>query len=151
MYNVCVHNSLPTSAILALGLLKKKERRRKKMNNFAFVAKTLFGYLALRKRILAVLKVATNADATVENAYTVKSAWKYETAKKTGVFVGTASETPYRHVFSQSWHCCMILCKRSSSIHNPSYWWVNDILTQRRLKLGRLSVAAILFSSHPYM
>ena len=44
------------------------------MNNFAFVAKTLFGYLALRKRILAVLKVATNADATVENAYTVKSA-----------------------------------------------------------------------------
>ena len=30
MYNVCTHNSLPTSAILALGLLKKKERRLKK-------------------------------------------------------------------------------------------------------------------------
>ena len=25
MYDVCVHNSLPTSAILALGLLEKKE------------------------------------------------------------------------------------------------------------------------------
>ena len=25
MYDVCAHNSLPTSAILALGLLKKKE------------------------------------------------------------------------------------------------------------------------------
>ena len=38
--------------------------------------------LVLCKCILAVLKVATNADTTLENAYTVKSAWKYETAKK---------------------------------------------------------------------
>ena len=30
MYDVCAHSSLPTSAILVLGLLKKKERRRKK-------------------------------------------------------------------------------------------------------------------------
>ena len=30
--------------------------------------------LALPKHILAVLKVATNADTTVENVYTVKSA-----------------------------------------------------------------------------
>ena len=28
MYDVCAHSSLPTSAILALGLLKKKEERR---------------------------------------------------------------------------------------------------------------------------
>ena len=40
-------------------------------------------YLAIQKRILAVLKVDTNADTTVErNAYTVKSAWKCETVKK---------------------------------------------------------------------
>ena len=38
--------------------------------------------MVLHKRILAVLKVATNADTAVENAYTVKSAWKYDTAKK---------------------------------------------------------------------
>ena len=44
------------------------------MNNFALAAITLLGYLVLYKRILAVLKVATNADTTVENAYTVKSA-----------------------------------------------------------------------------
>ena len=36
-----------------------------------------------------------------------------------------------RHVFSRSWHCCKLLCKRSSSIHNSSYWWVNDILTSK--------------------
>ena len=44
------------------------------MNNFAWVAIMLLGYLALPKRILAVVKVATNTDTTVENAYTVKSA-----------------------------------------------------------------------------
>ena len=27
MYNVCAHNSLPTSAILVLGLLKKKKKK----------------------------------------------------------------------------------------------------------------------------
>ena len=31
-------------------------------------------YLALHKRILAILKVCTNADTTVKNAYTIKSA-----------------------------------------------------------------------------
>ena len=45
------------------------------MNNFAWAVITFFlGYLALHKCILTVLKVATNADTTVENAYTVKSA-----------------------------------------------------------------------------
>ena len=44
------------------------------MNNFALAAITLLGNLVLYKRILAVLKVATNVDTTVENAYTVKSA-----------------------------------------------------------------------------
>ena len=44
------------------------------MNNYAWAVKRFFGHLVLCKHILAVLKVATNADTTVENAYTVKSA-----------------------------------------------------------------------------
>ena len=55
-----------------LGLLKKKDDEQFcGGGNNAF---QVLGYLALHKRILAVLKVATNADTTVENAYTVKSA-----------------------------------------------------------------------------
>ena len=97
-----------------------------------WAAITLLGYmyLALHKRILAVLKVATNVDTTVENTYTVKSAWKYETAKKN--LVETAFEMPYcmiKHVFSRSWHCCKVLYKRSSSTHNYSYRWVNESVT----------------------
>ena len=38
------------------------------MNNYAFL-----DIMVLYKRILAVLKVVTNADTTVEIAYTVKS------------------------------------------------------------------------------
>ena len=34
----------------------------------------MYLYLALHRRILVVLKVATNVDTTVQNAYTVKSA-----------------------------------------------------------------------------
>ena len=34
------------------------------------------------KHISVVLKVATNADTTVNNAYIVETAWKFETAKK---------------------------------------------------------------------
>ena len=40
MYDVCAHSSWPKSAILALGLLKKKEER-KKMNNFVWAVITL--------------------------------------------------------------------------------------------------------------
>ena len=49
------------------------------MNNFAWAAITHFRITGASQ---AVLKVATNVDTTVENAYTVKSAWKCETAKK---------------------------------------------------------------------
>ena len=73
MYDVCAHSSLPTSAILVLGLLKKG-RRRKMMNNFAWAAITLFRISGTSQAYLAVLKVATNTDTTVENGYTVKSA-----------------------------------------------------------------------------
>ena len=77
MNDVCTHSSLPTLAILALDLLKK-ERRKKMMNNFAWAVtsgeKRSLEYLPLHKHVSAVLKVCTNADTTVENAYTVKSA-----------------------------------------------------------------------------
>ena len=51
--------------------------------NFAWSVKMLFRYLVLHKHISAVLKASTNADTSVNNAYTVKLAWKLETAKKT--------------------------------------------------------------------
>ena len=68
MYDVCAHSILPKSAILVLGLLKKKDKQ------FCVGGDTQQKkYLALHKRISAVLKVHINADTTVENAYTVKS------------------------------------------------------------------------------
>ena len=77
MYDICTHSSLPTSAILVLGLLKKKEERRKKkemMNNFVWAAIMLLKFSGVSQVYFGSLKVATNADTTVENVYTVKSA-----------------------------------------------------------------------------
>ena len=57
---------------------------------------------------------------------------KLRQRRKTGVFVQTASEPPYctiSHISNRSWHSYDFICKCSSSIHNFSYWWVNDILT----------------------
>ena len=44
---------------------------------------------------MAGLKVATNMGTTVENAYTVNQPESVRQRRKTGVFVETASETPY--------------------------------------------------------
>ena len=112
---VCAHNYLPTLAILALGLLKKKDDEQFCMGGL--------GYLAFHKRILAVLKVATNADTTVENVYTVKSARKIHvrgSEEKLAFSPGLPlrRHITIRHVFSQSWHCYKLLCKRSSSVDN---------------------------------
>ena len=49
MYDVCAHSSLPTSAIIVLGLLKKM------MKNFAWAAKNTFK-MAFQEHILAVVK-----------------------------------------------------------------------------------------------
>ena len=70
---------MPTSAILVPGLRKTEKKKDDEQFRVSGQQKHFFEYLVLHKRILAVLKVATNADTTVENAYTVKSAWKYET------------------------------------------------------------------------
>ena len=56
-------------------------RKKKDDEQFCVGGDNVF-YLVLPKCILAGLKVGTNADTTVENVYTVKSAWKCETAKK---------------------------------------------------------------------
>ena len=63
MYDLCAHGRLTTSAILVLDLLKKKEDD----EQFCVGSNNAL-YLALHKHILAVLKVATNADTTIENA-----------------------------------------------------------------------------------
>ena len=57
----------------------------------------------LHERILEVLKVATNADTTVEKPIQSNQPESVRQRRKTGVFVETASETPYcmiRHIFS---------------------------------------------------
>ena len=82
MYDVGTHSSLATLAIIALSLLKKKKKKERWWTISRGRRKCFFWYLALHKRISAVSKASTNADTTVENAYTVKSAWKCETAKK---------------------------------------------------------------------
>ena len=81
----------------------------------------------------AVLKVATNTDTTVENAYAVKSAWKCETVKENWRFRRDCLWDTILHFFSRSWHSCMLICQCPSSTHYSSYWWVNDILTQQKL------------------
>ena len=136
MYDVCVHSSYPASAILALGLLKKKEE---KWTILCGRQQHILGYLVLHKRILAVLKVATctNADSTLENAiYSQISLKMWDSEEKLAFSLSlAASEMPYymmMHVFSRSWYSCKLKYKCSLSIHNSSYLWVTDILTQWR-------------------
>ena len=71
MYDVCDHSSLQKSAIIALGLLKKKEEELV-MNNFAWAEIMLFRISGASQAYFGSLKVATNADTTVENTDTVK-------------------------------------------------------------------------------
>ena len=70
MCDVCDHSSLPTSV---LGLLEMKTEE-----YFAWVVdeqqNRSIEYLALHKHISTVKVNSTNADTTVENAHTVKSA-----------------------------------------------------------------------------
>ena len=79
---------------------------------------------------LADVKASTNADDAVKNICTVKTAWKFEIAKKNWQF--------YRDYL---WDA--ILHKYFSNVFNwafqapiiyphPSYWWMNDILTWQR-------------------
>ena len=83
MYNVCSHNSLPTSAILALGLLKKEGKRKKDDEQLCMGGKKCFFLVSCTlQAYFGSLKVATNVDTTAENAYIIKSACRYETAKK---------------------------------------------------------------------
>ena len=69
--------------------------------------------------------------------HAVKTAWKFETAKKNQCFrwdclweamhiakLASVSVDP-------TWCSSKIICKRSSSMHNSSYWWVNNMLTKR--------------------
>ena len=86
MYDVYAHSSLPTLAILALGLLEKKEDDEKFCVGSDEWWKCSLEYLALHKCVSAVLKVCINVDTTVEKAYIVKLAWKFDTVKKNRCF-----------------------------------------------------------------
>ena len=68
-------------ANIALGLLEKM------MNNYALVAKWILEYLALHKCILADVKASTKCRwCCKEHLYTVKTASKFEIAKKNWQF-----------------------------------------------------------------
>ena len=74
MYDAGDHSSLPTSNIIALGLLEKKEER-KMMNNFVWAVKMLFRKSGTSQPYFCSCKgLYTNADTTVKNIYTVKPA-----------------------------------------------------------------------------
>ena len=133
IYNVCAHNSLPASAILALGLLKKK---RKMMNNFVWVVITLLRICGALQAYFGSLKGCYQCGFYCrECLYSQISVKVWDSEEK----MAFSSRFPLRcHIerlgtfFCGSWHCCKLLCERSSSNHNSSYWWVNDILTQWR-------------------
>ena len=63
--DVSAHNSLPTF-VNPLGLLKKKERRKKDDEQFCMGGKMLFWISGASQRISTVLKVCTIADTTLK-------------------------------------------------------------------------------------
>ena len=129
MYDVCVHNSLPALAILALGLLKKKE---KDDGQFVWAVITHFRISGASRAYFGRFKGCYQHGYYCRKCLYSQSAWKCKTAKKNWRFCWDCLWDAILHDFSQSWHCCKLTCKRSSSIHNFSYWSVNDIMTQRR-------------------
>ena len=138
MYDVCAHSNLPTSAILVLGLLEKKDEQ------FAWAAIMHFRVSGASQAYFGTFKGCYQHGYYCREHLYSQISLKVETVKKTGVFVKTALETPYymiTHIFSQSWHSCKLICKRSSSTHNSSYCWVSlDPAKIVPLKLGPLSV-----------
>ena len=59
---------------------KKKERWWTILHGRRQEVKNSLEHLALHKHVSAVLKIYANANTTVENANTVNSAWKFDTA-----------------------------------------------------------------------
>ena len=114
-------------------------------------------YLALHKRILAVLKVCTNADTTVKDAYTIKSAWKFDTVKEKLVF---SSRLPLRFHIAKLAAFSVdpdILISLYASAHHPytiliaGEWMIFWLGEGSSGEVRSTDVAAILFLSHPYM
>ena len=136
MYDIFGHRSLPTSAILALGLLKKKEeetrRRRRGWTIFAWAAIMHFRISGASQAHFSSFKGCYQHGYYCRERLYSQSAWKCEIVKKNRCFHQDCLWDAMGHVFSRSCHSCKLICKCSSSIHNSSFWWVNDILTQRR-------------------
>ena len=137
MYDVCAHNSLQTSAILA-HRLAGKERRLRLRRWFRVSGDNTFRISGASQAYFGSLKGCYQRRYYCrERLYCRQISLKVWGSKEklASSFVETTSETPYctiRHVFSRSWHCCKLLCKRSSSTHNYSYidewiiFWPSD-------------------------
>ena len=82
MYDVCAHSSLPTSAILALGLLKKKEERKMMMNNFAWMAITHFWISGASQAYFGSLKGCYQCGYYYRECLYSQISWKVRDSKE---------------------------------------------------------------------
>ena len=121
------------------------------MNNFAWAEKTLFWISGASQVHFSIFKGLHQCGYYFrEHLYSQTSLKAWDNEEKQAF----SSRLPLsRHIDNRSWHSYKFRCKRSSSIHNSSYWWVMIFWPgeDSPLKSGPLGVAAILFSSHPYM
>ena len=154
MYDVCAHSSLPTSAILALGLLKKKEERRRKMNNFAWAAITYFRIFGASQAYFGRFKGCYQCGYYCrEHLYSQISLKVWDSEEKQAF----SSRLPLSRHFAPLAAFSIvpgIIISLYASAHHPyttlaTGEWM--IFWPSEVKLGQLSVAAILKSGHPYM
>ena len=143
-FDVCAHSSLLTSAIIVQGLLKRKEEHEEeitmKMNNFCVGGKNTSS---------AVLKVFTNTNTSV------KTAWKYGTAKKNRRFCRDCLWDAIRlAIFSVDPGILLSLWQALN--HHPyttlanGEWMISWPGEESPVEVRSTESATILFPSHPY-
>ena len=151
LYDINTGSSLQTSTTIALGLLEKKGM----MKILHGGQKWILVYLVLHKRILAVWKVATNAD-TKECPHSQTSLKVSDSEEK----LAFSFRLPLRcyiaqlAMFSSDPGILLSLCASAPHPHTTlaiGEWMISWLGNDSLVKSGPLSVATILFSSHPYM
>ena len=151
MYDVNALSSLQTSTTIALAYWKRKKNDEK----FCMGGKWILVYLVLHKCILAVWKVAINAD-TKECPYS-QTNLKVSDSEEKLVF---SLRLPLRcyiaqlAMFSSDPGILLSLCASAPHPHTTlaiGEWMISWLGNDSLVKSGPLSVATILFSSHPYM
>ena len=130
MYDVCVHSNLPVLAILALGLLKKKDDEQFCVggNNAFRISGTSQAYFG---RFEGCYQCGYYCRECLYSQISLK-VWDSEEK------LAFSSRLPLRrHIarwgtFSVDPSIVVSLYASAHHPYNLSYWWVDDILTQRR-------------------